>query len=413
VDYRHTTAIQDRGDLIERYGEIPDTCEVISGSRNGRHFYFGFSGKVPSELEPGVELKAEGGYAVLPPSIHPETGNAYAFDGVRGWKALLEPAAPPQWLLEAIASKVEGKKTASPDPEEPLYEGERNKRLFNQACKLRWAGFGVEAITAALLVQNQRRCSPPLDDDEVLRIAQSSGRYPPGSDAPPPRNATINLDAIEPNLALLNGLAVFGGRIRFVSVKRRGAMLVAATSEEQEIIWPTTKELGSFSNSQAIIADATNILLPTPRQGHIRANWEAAAHLLLTLGAADAAPLENATKQEVRDLLQIVWQASGKHEAGNNAEFITFVRTALRARRNPEGPVPPCVFAAEGAAWVHVPSFRNWLYIPALTAKLYPLAEIRNGLLMLGFIYHENLTRRNEADSETACLWRGPREVLR
>jgi hypothetical protein len=53
-----------------------------------------------------------------------------------------------------------------------------------------------------------------------------------------------------------------------------------------------------------------------------------------------------------------------------------------------------------------------WLSIPALTNRLYPLSDIRNGLLPLGFAYCENLSRGYEGDSETACLWVGPVEVL-
>jgi|GEM_PF-4975716 len=36
-----------------------------------------------------------------------------------------------------------------------------------------------DAITAALLVQNRDRCQPPLEEDEVERIATSIARYEP------------------------------------------------------------------------------------------------------------------------------------------------------------------------------------------------------------------------------------------
>ena len=88
----------------------------------------------------------------------------------------------------------------------------------------------------------------------------------------------------------------------------------------------------------------------------------------------------------------------------------------MNTPRDPHGLPPPCVFIAEGFCWVHVPSFRSWLSTPSLTNKLYPLADLRNGLLLLGFEYHENVTRRDgdgdDPDHETACLWRGPLDVL-
>ena len=83
LDYRHSPTIQNRSDFVERYGPIPDNaCEAISGS-GGRHVYFDFEGQVPAELEPGVELKCQGSYSVLPPSIHP----AYIPPRYFGWEA--------------------------------------------------------------------------------------------------------------------------------------------------------------------------------------------------------------------------------------------------------------------------------------------------------------------------------------
>jgi len=73
---------------------------------------------------------------------------------------------------------------------------------------------GVDEIKAALLATNMRRCQPPLDTDEVERIAQSVGRYDPdscrqalvehwpdrylgdGSDWPPPQPIPDDLPAV-------------------------------------------------------------------------------------------------------------------------------------------------------------------------------------------------------------------------
>jgi hypothetical protein len=43
---------------------------------------------------------------------------------------------------------------------------------------------------------------------------------------------------------------------------------------------------------------------------------------------------------------------------------------------------------------------------------LYPLADIRQGLLLLGFDYQKDVTRGCDGDSESASLWRGPLDVL-
>jgi hypothetical protein len=226
------------------------------------------------------------------------------------------------------------------------------------------------------------------------------------------RPAFVDLSRFEPSLELLNSLIIWQGRIEFLSVKRKGPMLIATTNGNVEIVWPTMAELNVFSRSQAVIADATNILIPTPPQGEIRKQWEQAVGLLLQLAAQDDIRLEPALKEEIRDLLRLVWRAADQPIAHDSGKFIDFVRAAQRTRRNPNGAVPPCVFIAEEATWVHVPSFRLWLSIPALTNKQPALADVRTGLLLLAFTYHENLSRGFEGDSETACLWRGPLEVL-
>jgi hypothetical protein len=227
-----------------------------------------------------------------------------------------------------------------------------------------------------------------------------------------PAAAVIDLNRFEPSLDLLNSLIVWQGRIQFTSVKRRGPMLIATTTSKLEVIWPSTAELASFSKTQAIIADTANILIPTPPHRQIRAQWEPAIALLLQLAAKDGLSLEPALKEEVRDLVRLMWRAARQPVAKNSGEFIEFMRAVQQTRRNPAGAVPPCVFAAEKQAWVHVPSFRAWLSLPSLTNRMYPLAEVRNGLLLLGFVYCENLRRGHEGDTETTCLWRGPLTVL-
>jgi bifunctional DNA primase/polymerase-like protein len=58
--------------LIEEYGEFPPTPTVITGS-GGRHYYLSWADITPGNgaLGTGVDLKADGGYVVAPPSIHP------------------------------------------------------------------------------------------------------------------------------------------------------------------------------------------------------------------------------------------------------------------------------------------------------------------------------------------------------
>jgi hypothetical protein len=68
--------------LEARYGPLPDTYTVRSGG-GGHHRYFKHPGGYIKSLDnrfgdeyPGVDVKADGGYAVAPPSIHPN-GSRY------------------------------------------------------------------------------------------------------------------------------------------------------------------------------------------------------------------------------------------------------------------------------------------------------------------------------------------------
>jgi hypothetical protein len=89
-------------------------------------------------------------------------------------------------LLAAFPSTVlpqipKGKETR--DDVRRIREGERNTALTSIAGKLRRAGLSEESIYAALIIENQQDCEPPLEADEVRSIARSISRYEPG-DAP-------------------------------------------------------------------------------------------------------------------------------------------------------------------------------------------------------------------------------------
>ena len=61
----------------------------------------------------------------------------------------------------------------------PIPEGHRNDTLMSLAGTMRRRDMGAEEIEAALLVTNNKRCDPPLAEDEVRKIAFSVCRYKP------------------------------------------------------------------------------------------------------------------------------------------------------------------------------------------------------------------------------------------
>ncbi len=160
------------------YGELEPTWAAQTGS-GGQHLYY----RMPNadirnsagSVGPGIDVRANGGYVLAPPSNH-ISGGAYTWtDGWHPKKVAL--ADVPAWLLKKMAP-AQALRTSSPLPK-TISEGTRNSWMASAAGAMRRKGFGEGAIFAALRTENQERCRPPLDDRELARIAKSIERYAP------------------------------------------------------------------------------------------------------------------------------------------------------------------------------------------------------------------------------------------
>lgn len=165
--------------------EWPETPTVITGG-GGTHYYF----KAPRDstignstglLGPGIDVRAQGGYVVAPPSMH-ESGRSYE------WEAGLAPgevkgATAPAWLIEMLSAPGSRGRRAAEAINDVIPEGHRDQTLTSLAGSMRRRGMSPEGILAALRVEN-RRCVPPLPERDLERIASSVGRYAPASDIP-------------------------------------------------------------------------------------------------------------------------------------------------------------------------------------------------------------------------------------
>jgi hypothetical protein len=162
--------------------------------RGGWHIYF----RIPfgrawrnsaSRLAEHVDTRADGGYVLVSPS-RTEHGR---YVWVRPLLPVNELPEPPSWLIAELdrisrPPEVAGHSFSRPNENVAvLYEGHRNSGLASLAGALRRRGLTQAEIEAALLVANRERCVPPLPEGEVLRIARSIARYPPG---PAPRPDT-------------------------------------------------------------------------------------------------------------------------------------------------------------------------------------------------------------------------------
>jgi len=163
---------------IAKYGPWPPTAEVVTGS-GGRHVFFRYEPGVRScTVADGVEIKSDGTYVVASPSIHPETGRRYSFDGTDGAEALNRLCHAPGWLLR-LAREKRPKADSAAAPGRKIPAGRRNVELTSIAGVLRSRGAGEAELRDLLSRINQTLCDPPLRPDEVERIAASVARYEP------------------------------------------------------------------------------------------------------------------------------------------------------------------------------------------------------------------------------------------
>jgi hypothetical protein len=102
---------------------MPPTRCVRTGS-GGWHLYYRHPGGVLAAKlhgHPGIDIKADGGYVVAPPSIHPSTGQPYRQVGERpvnemppALVAACRPIAPPAAPAAIVTPLTTGRGISSP-----------------------------------------------------------------------------------------------------------------------------------------------------------------------------------------------------------------------------------------------------------------------------------------------------------
>lgn len=172
--------------LTAEHGRFPDTWRQVTGT-GGFHLFFrypNFLVRNSAELFPGIDIRGDGGQVVAPPSIHPETGRSYEWDGMDEIET--QPIAEaPVWLLDLLASRNEGGARGA-NAKQPLGqilakipEGVRHPTLVSVAGMLRRVGLTSDEIYPTLEIINRTRCEPPKATQVVRQIADSMMRYRP------------------------------------------------------------------------------------------------------------------------------------------------------------------------------------------------------------------------------------------
>ena len=173
-------------DLCEAHGaDWLQAREHKTGS-GGNHFIYSAAEGFEThrgKLAPGIDVKFEGGYVVLPPSIH-ESGRRYSIERrddpgpLPDWIAAELTRAPEQPPAQVINFQEQRERRSG----SVICEGERNEKLFRVGCALWGKGeVGSRSELASYLLEvNQERVSPPLDPSEVMKFTESVTRYPLG-----------------------------------------------------------------------------------------------------------------------------------------------------------------------------------------------------------------------------------------
>lgn len=169
------------------HGELPETVCAVTGG-GGEHIVFKASEPVrcavgEGEFE-GVDVRADGGYIVAPPSVHPN-GRRYE------WEVAPDdmPVARADGNVLALAEAVrlsqtggrDGGRAKKVDVNKKVEKGGRNNALFKVLCAGRSAGMDDTAIEALAETYNSMSLIPPLPEDEVRRTIESVIRFPPGN----------------------------------------------------------------------------------------------------------------------------------------------------------------------------------------------------------------------------------------
>jgi len=165
--------------MRDEHGQLPRTVEAATGG-GGRHLYFAYPGLPVANrvgILPGIDLRADGGCVVAPPSLHP-SGRRYRWAPGRGPHEVAL-AALPGWLLPgAYGDGPRGHSLAHWRDlvRQEVAEGTRNNTLASLAGHLLWHGVDPQVALELLLAFNRVRCRPPLADDEVSQVVVSITR---------------------------------------------------------------------------------------------------------------------------------------------------------------------------------------------------------------------------------------------
>ena len=154
---------------------------VVTTGRGGSHFYYRYPDR-PIAPRTGIlgrkiDIRGDGAIAIVPPSIHPETGKRYEWIPWDYYALYELPILDSTWFGSA-RSGFGGSIAASAKPtirrglayirhiEAVAGKGGHNQ-TFRAACKLRDSGLSPDEALDALRDWNETNAEPPWSDKEL------------------------------------------------------------------------------------------------------------------------------------------------------------------------------------------------------------------------------------------------------
>ncbi len=163
--------------LVAEHGAIPESPVARTGG-GGRHFWYSHpGGAVPSVVgfRPGLDLRADGGYVVVPPSPH-SSGTPYS------WIAPLFGSnlrLPPPWLLQAIEQRRATPLKFPTTSDGKVPKGKRHDFIVRVAAKIASSFEATDRDTVLRAVRGAVHEAMDVDgrtDDDVVGAVDSALR---------------------------------------------------------------------------------------------------------------------------------------------------------------------------------------------------------------------------------------------
>lgn len=160
------------------YGDLPETVSAITG-RGGLHLYYRVDREIRQFVndELHIDFRGDGSYAMLPPSVHPN-GNTVEWENDPDDFDIAEADERVYRFIEWVRPESEGGgKFELPDV---IELGERDRTLMKYGFSMLARSVDPELLRATLHKANEERCSPPLAQRQVDKIARSVLKKKPG-----------------------------------------------------------------------------------------------------------------------------------------------------------------------------------------------------------------------------------------